>query len=611
MTKYSLPYPLPLKNPHSPFRNFNYIRPIRIVGTNEDLRNYQVKIVLTKYNFPLEKCKNDGSDIRFRDETGEILPYWIQSWNSNEAVVWCKIPFISAHEAKNIWIIYGNPAASSASDGSATFDFYDDFTFPFIREWTPYSGNPVLSPEGDEGLTSWGSVWKDGDTYHMFYSYSDSGNGRKIGHATSSDGKNWTKDTDHNPILTPSGSGWDDGKVWDPAVWKEGSTWYMLYTGRDSAETADAIGLATASDPSGPWTKDSSNPVLEGTSGEWDANTVENMNLMKIGSTYYLWYNTLLGVGSDRKTGLATSTDLINWTKDSNNPIFGESGGYFQPCPFKYGSYYYLLIMHYTSGSDYAEIQLYRDTNPTFYAGEREFIKVVKSCSTSGWDSHDQDTPCVLTDDIYRNSFPNDELWTYYAGESGGTWRTGLLIETDIDLALEKYSGKWIVREGDIPVSDGLLHLQGTTGTRGRIEGKTEVPIGAAIHVRAKYLQLNARTTHFCSFGKPNDENYVITIYDRYSTGRPTSVTINAGVFSQTDWDTIDSPTDWHEYKITWRSSEVKYYQEDTLKATHTNNIPTDNLVARFREGTVSGGDIDIDWVFIRKYTDPEPIVIV
>jgi len=127
MTKYSLPHPLPLKNPHSPYRNFNYIRPIYIKGVNQDLRDYQVKIVLTKDDFPLEKCKPDGSDIRFRDNTGKKLPYWIESWSSVEAIIWCKIPYIPANRIKDIWIIYGNPSASSASDGSTVFEFFDDF----------------------------------------------------------------------------------------------------------------------------------------------------------------------------------------------------------------------------------------------------------------------------------------------------------------------------------------------------------------------------------------------------------------------------------------------------------------------------------------------------
>ena len=127
MTRYSLPHPLPLKNPYSPFRNFNYIRPIHIKGSTQDLRDYQVKIVLNSNNFPLEKCKPDGSDIRFRDETGEALPYWIQSWSAGEAIIWCKVPFIPANRIKDIWMIYGNPNAISASDSRTTFEYFNDF----------------------------------------------------------------------------------------------------------------------------------------------------------------------------------------------------------------------------------------------------------------------------------------------------------------------------------------------------------------------------------------------------------------------------------------------------------------------------------------------------
>ena len=128
MTKYFLPSPSPLRHPYSPFRNFNYMHPVHIKGTNKDLRDYQVRIVLNRNNFPLEKCKSDGGDIRFRDETGQSLPFWIESWSANEAVIWCKVPHIPANRTKEIWIVYGNPAAISASDGSATFDFFDDFT---------------------------------------------------------------------------------------------------------------------------------------------------------------------------------------------------------------------------------------------------------------------------------------------------------------------------------------------------------------------------------------------------------------------------------------------------------------------------------------------------
>jgi len=156
MTKYSLPYPLPLKNPHSPFRNFNYIRPIHIKGSTQDLRDYQVKIVLNSNNFPLEKCKPDGSDIRFRDETGQPLPYWIESWNSEEAIVWCKISYIPANRTKTTWLIYGNPAALSESNGANVFEQFnvqDVVAFWHLDEsqWTGAVGEVKDETGNDHG----------------------------------------------------------------------------------------------------------------------------------------------------------------------------------------------------------------------------------------------------------------------------------------------------------------------------------------------------------------------------------------------------------------------------------------------------------------------------
>lgn len=297
-----------------------------------------------------------------------------------------------------------------------------------------FSNPPVLSPDIDGKKTAWGSAWKDEDVYHMYYSYDKpSGDGLQIGHASSFDGKKYTKDV-NNPVLK-TGTGWDEYMVWDPVVWVENETWYMLYTGSNNS-LVYAIGLATSSSPYGPWTKEKTNPVLEGSLGEWDSNDAENMNLIKVNDTYYLYYNTLKNF--PRKVGLATSTNLTTWSKDPNNPIFEDSNsklGYFQAAPFKYNSNYYLLVMHYRYGTDYADMELYRDKNPTFYSDEREFVKNMKSCSL-GFDYHDQDTPCVITKDIYRSSFPNDEFWLYYAGESFNVWSTGLIIEDDLNSTL-------------------------------------------------------------------------------------------------------------------------------------------------------------------------------
>lgn len=79
-----------------------------------------------------------------------------------------------------------------------------------------------------------------------------------------------------------------------------------------------------------------------------------------------------------------------------------------------------------------------RCPNPDFVSG-RELVREAIQFNSATWDSLDTDTPCILTDDIYRDSFSdsNNGLWAYYAGRpTAATWRTGLRIETDIDAAL-------------------------------------------------------------------------------------------------------------------------------------------------------------------------------
>lgn len=109
-----------------------YCREITIQNrVDYELTDYQVKIELDSSNFDFSHAKSDGSDIRFYDpETEKKLSYWIEVWDkgSEHAIIWVKIPSIPANGVKKIRMVYGNPNASGESDGSATFDFFDDFT---------------------------------------------------------------------------------------------------------------------------------------------------------------------------------------------------------------------------------------------------------------------------------------------------------------------------------------------------------------------------------------------------------------------------------------------------------------------------------------------------
>lgn len=96
-------------------------------NSGEILTDYQIVVELNTLNFPIE-AKTDGSDIRFSDENGIELNYWIEEWNyPSTAKIWVNIQNIPANGEIKLLMYYGNPSAVSASNGEATFVFFDHF----------------------------------------------------------------------------------------------------------------------------------------------------------------------------------------------------------------------------------------------------------------------------------------------------------------------------------------------------------------------------------------------------------------------------------------------------------------------------------------------------
>ena len=436
-----------------------------------DEANFPVLINLTTDSDLASHAKSDGGDILFTSSDRITkLAHEIEKYDntSGQLVADVKVPSVSSTTDTDIYLYYGNSGASSQQNatsvwdsnfvavqhlnedpstgglrpildstnnkldatssgtltsgnqvngqiaGSLQFDGTDDYVSFSTNgiSWTKSGSNPMITGQ-------FGSMWYNGANDYQAY-YSD---GTNVLHATSADGISWTVDSAHNPVLTPTVGSWDSGYIEVVQVWKEGSTWYMLYRGHSASSLERKIGLATSADGLN-WTKNANNPVLSASPATWEVSSGEGLDpwgIIKTGSTYYLWYNTVNNTGSStRATGLATSTDLIHWTKDTNNPIF--QNGRYCVTPFKYGSYYYLLVPYYNGT---AHMELYRDTNPTFYSNEREFLGSILEEGT-GWDNGYLDTPSVLTNDINRNSFPDTNIWMYYTGYNNTTWKEGL-----------------------------------------------------------------------------------------------------------------------------------------------------------------------------------------
>jgi len=538
------------------------------VYANSNLSNFPILIDVTDGDL-VGHAQYDGDDIVFTDYNGIKLNHEIEFYDGTvgSLVAWVNVTNLSGDADTKLYMYYGNLGCTNQENPSDVWHSSYKMVQHLPHNWIPYpqQGTSVYS-----GGT-FASIFPDNSTYHMYY------HGGGVGHATSNDGKNWIRDSANNPVLSTTEG--IETAVGVPFVWKEGDIWYMLYRGQFVAY-GEAAGLATSSDGLN-WNKHPNNPVLDGDSGEWDSGGAEIWGTIKIDDTYYTYYEVYYA--GSRHIGIANSTDLVNWTKDPNNPIMSGLGPYdtgvgrFCPDIFRYEDYFYMLVPHYMSGTNWARIELYRDTNPTFYSWEREYLGPVKPCSHSGFDSHDQDTPCVLTDNIHRNSYniTNQQLWTYHDGEAGGR-QVGLLISPSIPQAL-----KGVMRDSTIygnhgdgagvgdPVPEfsiigGCVNIDGVDEYM-VIENDTSLDIDDNISIEA-WLKLDVALSaqpngNVTLLAKRTGNNGYALWFN--STNEELTVAIGNNQFSLNvsviDW------TDWHLIMISYDTSKLIVYIDSEL----------------------------------------------
>ena len=108
--------------------NWRYRRLVVISNSGASLSYYQVLVKLNNSNYDFSRAKPDGSDVRFTHSDGTTeLKFWVESWNNSTqlAYLWVRVPSPGNGDT-TVYLYYGNPAASSQSDGQSTFDYFDD-----------------------------------------------------------------------------------------------------------------------------------------------------------------------------------------------------------------------------------------------------------------------------------------------------------------------------------------------------------------------------------------------------------------------------------------------------------------------------------------------------
>jgi hypothetical protein len=115
--------------------------------------------------------------------------------------------------------------------------------------WEAYSGNPVLaassSPAWDSNDAVYGTVYRDLEGFHYWYSGGVSSPDDGIGYAFSTNGEAWVKNT--NPVLDISDAGqtYRDARTNTPSIINDGTGVLKMYYTAQSTGGLKKIGLAT------------------------------------------------------------------------------------------------------------------------------------------------------------------------------------------------------------------------------------------------------------------------------------------------------------------------------------------------------------------------------
>lgn len=172
--------------------------------------------------------------------------------------------------------------------------------------WKKYENNPIIIPEmnneGTNVMNPFVLYDEEEEIFKMWYAAGEQFEPDVINYATSKDGVNWEK-YENNPILQKSDYGFDSYKVGGCCVLKKNNKYIMYYIGYTSLLKAQI--LWAESEDGINWTKYNSEPIVQGSKGTFDQDSVYKPSVVFDEKTNknYLYYNGRRG--ADEYIGLA------------------------------------------------------------------------------------------------------------------------------------------------------------------------------------------------------------------------------------------------------------------------------------------------------------------
>jgi predicted GH43/DUF377 family glycosyl hydrolase len=162
-------------------------------------------------------------------------------------------------------------------------------------------------------------------TYHAYPNPGLEEGAAVIGLCTSQDLFHWELEP---PILYPhEGAAWEAGGLYKSWIIKFKEKYYLFYNAKNQTEGTwhEQTGVATSTDLVN-WTRYPGNPVIaNGAAGEFDANFASDPCVFRYGDRWVMFYYGLARDGHARD-GVAVSTDLFHWKKGGVVLDIGPAG---------------------------------------------------------------------------------------------------------------------------------------------------------------------------------------------------------------------------------------------------------------------------------------------
>ena len=587
-------------------------------GLAQDLEHFQVLITLSTDNWDFLHAKEDGSDICVTDSDKiTLIPYYILSYDDGGETgeIWVRVPFIPASDTQTIYIYYGNASP-------ATFQLPPTGIFE-----RPSSSFHAGIPEN--------MVYDSVSEKYYIPVINDTNDPIRLYSANIPDETSWT---DEGIILNyGAGGAWDDEGLHSPHLIKDGSTWYLFYTGHPGTLNDHAIGYATAPTITGSYTRYGSNPILE-KSGEadWEQYRVAEpyVYYSNILSKWVLLYMGDAGddIAAIETIGYATADSIGGpYTKYASNPIINwgtvpanDDAIIADPWAYELNGVAYI---GYTCGwigasTPWSAAVVTTNDFVTF----RKLGTVYGPGTLGEWDQRS----------ILRGAFSyfdNIYYFPYADYQSAATQNWGVAqmgAESGVKGfdpnqvfdyfdhfdAASRDSDLWGIVSGSAgsdSITDSVITINSGAGTTRRLVGRRDVGAGYMIEFYSRHPNADGGGTHSAQGGLGNTGNYddVVRLYD-YNTAY--WIKAQTASSSQTSSNmTQEHDTDWHIHRVIFISaSSVKYQNDSETLEEIISNVPQRPLYAWFHSySSGTNTAMEVDWVRVRKYASTEPETLV